>query len=88
VKTFALYTLARLGLFGAVFGVIWLAFGRNLEWNALTGLYTALIAMIISSLIAFAVLKQLRAALAAELEQRATKVKAAFDAKRSAEDDD
>jgi uncharacterized membrane protein len=88
VKIFAAYTLARVGLFGAVYGAIWLVFGRSIEWNAISGLYTALFAMIISSLIAFAVLKSLRADLAAEVERRATRAKAAFDAKRSAEDDD
>ncbi len=88
MKIFALYTLARLGLFAVVYGLIWLIFGRNLEWNALSGLYTALFAMIISSLIAFAVLKSMRADLAAEIERRAARAKAAFEAKRSAEDDD
>ncbi|MEP6664866.1 MAG: DUF4229 domain-containing protein [Nocardioidaceae bacterium] len=88
MKIFTLYTMARLGLFAVVYGAIWLIFGRSIEWNALSGLYTALFAMIISSLIAFAVLKSLRADLAAEVERRATRAKAAFDAKRAAEDDD
>ena len=87
VKVFAVYTLARIGLFAAAYGLIWLVFGHWLAWNALSALYTAIIAMVISSLVAFATLKSLRADLAASVEQRAARAKAAFDAKRSGEDD-
>ncbi len=87
MKVFAVYTLARIGLFAAAYGLIWLVFGHWLTWNALSALYTAIIAMVISSLVAFATLKSLRADLAASVDQRATRAKAAFDAKRSKEDD-
>lgn len=87
VKVFAVYTLARIGLLAAAYGLIWLVFGHWLAWNALSALYTAIIAMVISSLVAFATLKSLRADLAASVEQRAARAKAAFDAKRSGEDD-
>jgi uncharacterized membrane protein len=88
VKVFALYTLARLGLFAVTYGLIWLIFGQWIAWNALSGLYTAIIALVISSLIAFVTLKGLRAQLAEQVSQRATRAKAAFEARRSAEDDD
>lgn len=88
MKVFALYTLARLGLFAAVYGLIWLIFGHWLDWSALSGLYTAIIAMVISSLVAFTTLKTLRADLASHVEQRAARAKTAYDAKRSSEDHD
>jgi H+/Cl- antiporter ClcA len=88
VKEFALYTLARLGLFAGAYGLIWLVFGHWIDWTALSALYTAIIAMVVSSLIAFATLKSLRENLAAHVERRATRAKEAFDARRSSEDDD
>jgi hypothetical protein len=88
VKAFALYTLARLGLFAVTYGLIWLVFGHWIDWNSLSALYTAIIAMVISSLVSFATLKGLRAELAGQVEQRATRAKQAFEARRSAEDDD
>lgn len=88
MKVFAVYTLARLGLFLAVYGLIWLVFGHWIAWNSLSALYTAIIAMVISSLVAFATLSSLRDRLAVQVEQRAHRAKVAFDARRSAEDDD
>lgn len=88
MKVFAVYTLARLGLFLAAYGLIWLVFGHWIAWNSLSALYTAIIAMVISSLVAFATLSSLRDRLAVQVEQRAHRAKAAFDARRSAEDDD
>lgn len=88
MKVFALYTAARIGLFAVAYGVIWLTFGRWIEWNALSALYTAIIAMVLSAVVAIWVLKGLREQLAVQVEQRATRAKAAFEARRSAEDDD
>ncbi len=87
MKIFALYTLARLGLFAAAYGLVWLVFGQWIDWNALSALYTAIMAMVVSSLVAFVVLKDLRARLAGQVEQRANRAKQAYDARRSAEDD-
>ncbi len=70
MKTFVVYTLARLGLFVAVYGVVWLGLFRTVGWNAVTALYTALIAVVVSSLLALVVLRRQRAALAAELAER------------------
>ena len=89
VKVFALYTAARLGLFAVAYGLIWLIFGRWIEWNAFSALYTAIIAMV--HLVAGRVLRCSRvfaSQLAVQVEQRATRAKAAFEARRSAEDDD
>lgn len=70
MSTVVVYTLARLGLFVAAYGLIWLALFRTVTWDSASALYTALIAMVVSSLVAFVVLRRLRAALAAEIAQR------------------
>jgi hypothetical protein len=87
LKFFALYTLARMLLFGAVFGIIWLIVGNSVEWNAVNGLYTALIAMVISSLISFVALRSLRDKVALQLAGRVQRAKTSFESRRSAEDD-
>jgi len=88
VKIFALYTAARAGLFLVVYGLIWLIFGRWLDWTSLSALYTALIAMVISSIIAFTALSGLRARFAEQVAARADRAKAAYEARLTAEDDD
>ena len=88
MKTFLLYTLARLGLFAAAFGLIWLIFGRWIEWDAVSALYTAFIALVLSSIVALLALRRLRDRFALEVADRADRMKAAYDSMRSAEDDD
>jgi hypothetical protein len=88
VKIFAMYTLARLVLFLAVYGLVWLVFGRWVEWTSITALGTALIAMVISSAVALVALRGLRDDLAVEVASRADRAKAAYEARRRAEDDD
>ena len=88
MKTLALYTAGRVGLFAAVYGVIWLVFGRWIDWNSLSALYTALIALVVSALLSFVVLRGLRAQLAVQVEERAARARAAYEARRSAEDVD
>ncbi len=88
MKIFALYTAARALLFLLAYGVLWLAFGRWLEWDAITGLWTALIAMIISSVVALVTLGALRDRLAVEVAARAERAKKAFEARQRGEDGD
>ncbi len=88
MRIFLLYTLARAALFAAAFGLIWLVFGRWLEWGAVSALYTAIIAMVVSSVVALLVLGSLRDEFAAQVAQRADRAKAAYDARRAAEDAD
>lgn len=88
MKTFLLYTLARVVLFAAAFGLVWLVFGHWLTWSAVSALYTALVAMVISSVVALIVLGSLRDDFAAHVERRAAKATAAYEARRSAEDVD
>lgn len=87
MRTFLLYTLARLALFASAFGLIWLAFGRWLEWSAISALYTAIIAMVVSSVVALLALGSLRDDLAARVSERADRAKAMYEARRAAEDD-
>ncbi len=70
-RTFIAYTLARLGLFLAVYGAIWAGIGRSVAFDSVSGLYTALLALIVSSLLAFVGLRRLRDRLAAEVASRA-----------------
>lgn len=88
MRTFALYTLARVALFAVTFGLIWLVVNRWLEWSAISILYTAIIAMVVSSIVSLLVLGSLRDSFAADVSQRADRLKAAYDARRAAEDAD
>ena len=88
MKEFVRYTLARLALFAVTYGLIWLVFGHWIAWNALSALYTAIIALVISSLVSFWLLRGMRDQLAIQVQERAGRAKAAFEARRSAEDDD
>ena len=85
---FVLYTLARLGLFVVAFGLIWLAAGAWLEWNSVTALATAVLAMIVSSIAALFLLRGLRERFAATLEQRAKAVRDNVERSRRKEDID
>ncbi|MEJ7743676.1 MAG: DUF4229 domain-containing protein [Nocardioidaceae bacterium] len=88
MKIFVLYTLARAGIFCAVFGVIWLVAYRQVEWNSVSILYTAAIAMVISAIIAVVALRSLRDQLAAQIAERSARAKKAFGDRRAAEDAD
>jgi Protein of unknown function (DUF4229) len=88
VKPFLLYTLARVALFAASFGLVWLVFGHWIEWGAVSVLYTAIIAMVVSSVVALLVLGSLRDEFAVQVSQRADRAKAAYEARRAAEDVD
>jgi Protein of unknown function (DUF4229) len=88
VKLFALYTGARAALFLVAYGLIWLIFGRSIDWNALSALYTALFAMLISAAVSFIALRSMRARLSEQVAARAERVRAAYESRRSAEDDE
>ena len=88
MKPFVLYTLARVALFAASFGLVWLVFGHWIEWGAISALYTAIIAMVISSVVSLFILGSLRDDLAVHVSERADRAKAAFEARRAAEDVD
>jgi hypothetical protein len=88
VKPFLLYTLARVAMFAASFGLVWLVFGHWIEWGTVSALYTALIAMVVSSIVALLVLGSLRDAFAVQVSERAERARAAYEARRAAEDVD
>jgi membrane protein implicated in regulation of membrane protease activity len=71
MRSFVVYTAARLGLLLGVYGLIWLAIGRSVTWDSISALYTAILAMVVSSLIAFVALRRLRDRLAADVASRA-----------------
>jgi Protein of unknown function (DUF4229) len=81
------YTLARLGLFGAAFGLVWALGGYWLVWDRLTLLWTALVALAMSGVVSFWLLGGLRSQLASDVEERARRVAARIDESRRAEDD-
>ncbi len=82
MSAFVVYTLARLGLFLLVYGVIWLALFQTVSWDSVSALYTALIAMVVSSLLSLVMLRRLRAALAAQIAQRSQRSLTAYDTGR------
>jgi membrane protein implicated in regulation of membrane protease activity len=88
VKLFALYTAARAGLFAVAYGLIWLIFGHWIDWTALSALYTALFAMLISAAASLIFLRPMRARLSEQVAERAGRVKDAYESRRAAEDDD
>lgn len=88
MKAFALYTLARAGLFLGIFGVIWLIAFSWLHWDSASVFFTALLAMVLSSIASWFWLRPLRVRLARHVQAQADRTKAALDARRSAEDAD
>lgn len=88
MKSFAIYTGARVGLFLGAFGVVWLIIFHWVAWSASSVLWTALVAMVVSMAMSLVVLRGLREKLSTEIAARADRAKAAFDAQRAVEDDD
>lgn len=88
MKPFALYTAARLVLFAATWGLVWLVASIWLEWSSVTALWTALIAMAISALASFVLLRDLRQRLAQRVDERAVRMQQAYDAAKRKEDAD
>lgn len=87
MKMFASYSAARLLLFAATFGLLWLAFGHWIEWDLTSALYTAVIALVLSSIAALFLLRNLRDRFAQDVSARADRMRDAFEARRAAEDD-
>jgi hypothetical protein len=88
MKYFLLYTLARVGLFAVVFGIIWLALFSWVSWTYAALLWTALLAAIISAIASIFVLRPLRERFALEIADRAERVSRRIEAARAAEDED
>ncbi|MFD1824989.1 MULTISPECIES: DUF4229 domain-containing protein [Mumia] len=88
MSAFARYTLARLGFFVVAFVVVGLVASIWLEWNSVTGLWVALIALVISAVASLVLLRGMRDQVALALKVRADKMHDRFEAARSAEDVD
>lgn len=88
MKAFWTYTLARLALFGATFGVVWLIASIWVEWGNLTSLLVLLISLVLSSVISIFALAGLRDALAQSVQERAARMSQRIEESRNAEDVD
>lgn len=88
MKAFWTYTLARLAVFGATFGVVWLIASIWLEWGNLTSLLILLISLVLSSVISIFALAGLRDKLAQNVQERAARMTQRIEESRNAEDVD
>ncbi len=80
------YTLVRLALFGAAFGLVWLMGGAWLVWDQVSVLWTALVALALSAVASFVLLRGMRAELAERLQGGATRMSDRLDESRRSED--
>jgi uncharacterized membrane protein YvlD (DUF360 family) len=88
VKPFLLYTLARLLLFVAAWGVVWLVASIWLEWTSVTALWTALLALVVSSVASLVLLRGLREQFAVRVQERAGRMQARHESAKRREDTD
>ena len=86
MNSFVRYTLARVLLFAAMFGLVWAVGFLWLTWDQLTVLWTALVALALSGLASYWLLGGLRADLARDVEARAHRMAARLDESKRAED--
>ncbi|MGH3384196.1 MAG: DUF4229 domain-containing protein [Nocardioidaceae bacterium] len=87
MKPFLLYTTARLVLFAGCWLAVWLVAAVWLDRTVVTALWTALIALAVSAVLALVLLRRLRDELAASVAARAGRVREGFESARRKEDD-
>ncbi|MPZ93910.1 MAG: DUF4229 domain-containing protein [Propionibacteriales bacterium] len=87
MKPFLLYTTARLVLFAVCWLAVWLVATVWLDRTVVTALWTALIALAVSAVLALVLLRRLRDELAASVAARADRVREGFESARRKEDD-
>jgi membrane protein implicated in regulation of membrane protease activity len=88
VKPFVLYTLARALLFAVAWALVWAVAQTWLDWSTVTALWTALLAMAISSVVSLWLLRGLRQRLALHVQGRAERMQARYEAAKRKEDAD
>jgi len=88
VKPFVLYTLARVLLFAAAWALVWAVASIWLEWSSVTALWTALLAMVVSSVASLWLLRGLRQRLAVHVQGRAQRMQARYETAKRREDVD
>ncbi|MDQ4085984.1 MAG: DUF4229 domain-containing protein [Actinomycetota bacterium] len=86
MKPFLLYTLARVLLFAAAWALVWLVASVWLQWSSVTALWTALLAMVVSSLASLFLLRGLRQQLAVRVQGGAQRAQQRYDASKRKED--
>ena len=88
MKPFLLYTLARVLMFAAAWALVWLVASVWLEWTSVTALWTALLAMAVSSVASVFVLRGVRQQLAVRVQGRAQRMHERLEASKRKEDVD
>lgn len=88
MKSFVLYTLARVLLFALAWALVWAVASIWLEWSSVTALWTALLAMVVSSVVSVWLLRGLRERLAVHVQGRAERMQARYEAAKRKEDVD
>ena len=86
MRDFALYTLARLGLFALAFGLLWLVLSPVVTWTTVSVLWVAVLALLVSAVASLVLLGRLRDRLAASVQQRAQRVRDSVERSRHSED--
>ncbi len=88
MSTFWKYTLARLGMFVACFAVVYVVLSLFIASDEAMVLLAALVALVVSALLSFFVLRGLRDELARQVADRAAGVTRRIEESRRAEDVD
>jgi hypothetical protein len=88
MKAFWIYTFARFAVFAVTFSFVWLLASVVFESSSLVNLLVLLVSLLISSIISVFALAGLRAQLAVNIQQRATRMTQRLEESRSAEDVD
>jgi hypothetical protein len=90
VRSVVVYTVARLGLFLVCWALVWAVAAaiEGYRWTESTALLTALIALVLSSLLSLILLARQRDAVARHVQARAERVAAALAESRTKEDVD
>lgn len=88
MKTFALYTAARLALFVVAFALVWAVLQFFVDWGPGPLLVTGAIAVFASSIASLFLLRGLREDLARGVQARAERMTQRLEATRSREDTD
>ncbi len=88
MKAFWTYTLARIAIFAVTYGIVWLIASTFMESTPVENLFVLLIALVASSIASVFALSSLRANLASNIQERATRMTERIEESRRAEDVD
>lgn len=88
MRSFVVYTAARIGLFALTWVVVSTVASYWLDWSMVTLLWTALIALAVSAVLSLWLLRPLRDRLAADVHARASRARRRFEDSRAREDED